>query len=147
MTPTVFKTAVPVVFGDMDYARVLYFPTLFHFVHRVMEDWFAAHMPCSYDRFLGELNLGLPTVHAEADYSAPIRYGEAIHCEFTVRGLGQTSAHLRFRFIGPDGLKAEARTTVVCVDLRTFSKLALPQDLRAALGRFSEPGSLATKPA
>ncbi|MSR75525.1 MAG: acyl-CoA thioesterase [Planctomycetes bacterium] len=139
MSAQVFTTPVSVVFGDMDYARVLYFPTLFHYAHRVMEEWFTAHMPVSYDRFLGELQLGLPTVHAEADYRAPIRYGERIRCEFTVRDVGSTSIQLRFRFLGADGLKAEARTTVVCVAMGAFSKQALPQDLRAALERFREP--------
>lgn len=140
MEPRAFTTSVPVVFGDMDAARMLYFPRLFHFAHRVMEDWFAAKMSVNYARFLDELKLGLPTVHAEADYASPIRYGEVLQCDFTVTALGRTSISLRFRFRSGDAPRAEARTTVVCVDMGTFSKLPIPADLRAALSAHLESG-------
>lgn len=136
MSPRTFTTPVPVVFGDMDYARVLYFPRLFHYVHRVMEDWFAREFSLSYDRFLGERQLGLPTVHAEADYAVPIRYGEALQCTFSVRRLGASSVDLHFAFHVNGQHVCAARTTVVCVDMVTFTKRALPADLRAALAGF-----------
>jgi 4-hydroxybenzoyl-CoA thioesterase len=142
MSTQTFTTSVAVVFGDMDYARVLYFPRVFHYAHRVMEDWFAREFHLSYDRFLSEAQLGLPTVHAEADYAAPIRYGQALQCTFSVRRIGSSSIDLRFRFHAGAAELCEARTTVVCVAMDSFTKRPLPADLRAALARFLESGSV-----
>ncbi len=136
MSARTFTSPVPVAFGDMDYARVLYFPRVFHYVHRVMEDWFAREFSLPYDRFLGERQLGLPTVHAEADYATPIRYGDALQCTMSVRRLGASSVDLRFVFSVNDAAVCEARTTVVCVDMVSFTKRALPEDLRASLAAF-----------
>lgn len=136
-----FKTSIPVAFADVDWARVLYFPRLFHYCHLAMEAFFADVVGMPYAQVLTVRNLGFPTVHAEADYHAPIRYGEPLSCHVTVRALGRSRVDFRFRFrVGDEGDdRAEARNTVVCAAMDRFKAEPLPLDLREIFQRYCEP--------
>ncbi len=147
MSGDVFLHRLRVPFGDIDQAQVLYFPRLFHYCHLTMEAFFDGPMQLPYHRFLKERGLGLPTVHAEADYAATIPYGTDLEAGLTVRKIGRTSLDLRFRFGSASAdasarvHHAEARNTVVCVGLPGFSPTPLPEDLRGVLARYVEGAS------
>ena len=58
----------------------------------------------------------------------------------TVRSIGATSIAFRYlvRAAGEEALRAEARSTVVCIDMDRFEKKPLPPDLRRILGDYLE---------
>jgi 4-hydroxybenzoyl-CoA thioesterase len=134
MSARAYEHSLAVPFADVDMAKVLYFPRLFHYTHLAMEGFFENAVGLPYPSLLADRKLGFPTVHTEADYFGPIRYGERLRIRFTVRRLGRSSADLRFRFRGGDETetRAEARSTVVCVDMDRFASVPMPPDLRAA---------------
>jgi 4-hydroxybenzoyl-CoA thioesterase len=139
MSGKAFQHDIPVSFGDVDYARILYYPRLFHFCHAVMEAFFDA-VGLNYARLLVERKIGFPTVHTQADYRIPMPYGMVLRFDLTVRTIGTTSVafHYRVRARGEEEVRAEATTTVVCIDMDRFQKKPLPADIRAALVQHLE---------
>ncbi len=140
MPGRIYVHEIQVSFGDVDYARILYYPRLFHYCHVVMEGFFDSVVGMPYAKVLSERKLGFPTVHTEADYHDPMPYGLRLSIGLSVRAVGTTSLSLRYqvRAVGEDEPRAEARTTVVCVDMDRFTKLPIPRDLRDAFSDFLE---------
>ena len=53
-----FVARVPVRFGDVDWARIAYYPRLLHLLHVAFEDLFEHHVGIPYAQVLSEMNLG-----------------------------------------------------------------------------------------
>jgi 4-hydroxybenzoyl-CoA thioesterase len=129
--------------GDCDPAGLVYFPRFFERFHDAMERWFHDALDHPYDALIMGRRLGLPTVHTEADFRMPCRFGEALRVELRVLRLGRSSIELGYRVVA-DG-EAEPRLTgrTVCalMDLdptRPTHARAVPwpEDLRARIEAF-----------
>ncbi len=133
-----FRTQVPVRFGDVDHAGIVYYPHFFIYFHEAFEDFFDENGH-AYHELLNARRVGFPTVHIETDYKLPLRYGDALDLELSVPRLGNKSA--TFRYVGfrhRDGLQAcRAEITCACVDMATFEARLIPDDLRELFTRFS----------
>ena len=133
-----FRTSVPVRFGDVDYAGIVFYPKFFIYFHEAFEQFFE-DARISYERLLAERRVSFPTVHIEVDYKAPLKYGDRLDLEVTVAKLGNRSA--TFRYAGyrhADGKHAvTALITTACVDMNRFAAIDIPDDLRALFERFS----------
>jgi 4-hydroxybenzoyl-CoA thioesterase len=134
-----FRTSVPVRFGDVDHAGIVFYPKFFNYFHEAFERFFDdARIP--YERVIGERRIGFPTVHIECDYKAPLKYGDSLDLEVSVSRLGGRSAV--FKYVGyrhRDGKHAvTAEITTACVDMDKFTSMPIPDDLRALFERFSQ---------
>jgi 4-hydroxybenzoyl-CoA thioesterase len=140
MTPKIYRQLVHFPFGDADIAKILYFPRLFHYCHIVMEGFVKEATGKSYQSLLQERRLGFPTVRTEADYAAPMPYGKDLQFEFTLTQLGTSSMGFRWRVFmeGEEQLRAEALSTVVCVNMDQFKSAAIPPVLRAVFEPYLE---------
>jgi 4-hydroxybenzoyl-CoA thioesterase len=133
-----FRTQIDVRFGDVDHAGIVYYPKFFIYFHEAFEDFFnnGGHR---YSALLNQRRIGFPTVHIEADYQQPLRYGDALDIEVTVPKVGNRSAV--FRYVGfrhQDGQRAcSADITCACVDLDHFQAVVIPDDLRQLFSQFS----------
>lgn len=143
-----FTTRWPVRFADVDAAGIVYYPRFFDYYHCAFEDLFAATHGLPYPRWISERRVGFPTVHVEADFRAPLRYGEDVITTVTIARLGARSVAFAFALrcttAEADAGCAPRATAVVtkaCVDLDGLVARALPEDLRAAWA------SLVTAPA
>ena len=89
-----------------------------------------------------ERRIGLPAVHVEVSFSAPVRYGDTLRIETSVARVGNRSATLLYRMIRArdEALSAELRHTVVTTDLRELRSCEMPADVRALLVAHLEPG-------
>lgn len=140
--PGRFDLRVPVRFGDCDPAGILYYPHYFDLFHQAMEAWFDGPLGLPYASLIGSRRLGLPSVHAHADYRAPSRHGESVTVSLAVERLGESSVHLRYEVRGPDGeLRAEGKTVCVVMDLDPDSPtnaraVPIPPDLRKRFEAF-----------
>lgn len=134
-----FRTSVPVRFGDVDHAGIVFYPKFFIYFHEAFERFFD-DARITYERLIGERRIGFPTVHIDCDYKAPLKYGDSLDLELSVSKLGRSSAV--FRYVGyrhRDGKHAvTAEITTACVDMDAFSAIEIPPDLRTLFERFAD---------
>jgi 4-hydroxybenzoyl-CoA thioesterase len=125
---------VPVRFDDVDYAQIVYFPRLFGYCHWVFEDFFGHEVGVSYAKLLTERRLGFPTVHSEADFKSPLRFGDVARVQMDAVKLGERSVTQRYRLYLGEGkrLCAEIQLVHVATDLDSFKSQVIPEDLRMA---------------
>ena len=124
----------PVRFQDIDAAGIVFFPRFFTYCHEAMETLFAP-LDGGYVRLITERKIGLPAVRVEADFTAPLRYGDVARITITVPHVGITSCTLAYDITrASDGARA-ASIKHVCVvsDLSRLTKIPIPDDVRAVL--------------
>jgi 4-hydroxybenzoyl-CoA thioesterase len=130
-----YTSRLAVRFADVDYARVVYFPRFFDFCHRVFEDFFADELKVPYARLLEERNIGFPAVHAEADYRAPLRFGDTARVVLETLKVSARSAQCRYRLYRGESEELCATVLVVtaAIAIDTFKGSEFPADVRAVL--------------
>src|SRR5438094_171983 len=110
---------IPVRFDDVDYARIIYFPRLFGYCHQAFEEFFAREANVPYAVMLRDRKLGFPSVHAEADFKHPLRFGDVCRVVMETLKVGTHSLTNRYRlYLGEtETLCAEARLVTVAVGM------------------------------
>jgi YbgC/YbaW family acyl-CoA thioester hydrolase len=127
-----FRTRIPVRFGEVDRAGVVYYPIFLHYFHAAFEAWWAARgLP--YPEMIERRRVGFPAVDVRCRYAKPLRYGDEPEIEVAVERIGGRSVTFRYRvhLEGVDGPAAEASVVTACVDLDTFASRDIPADVRA----------------
>jgi 4-hydroxybenzoyl-CoA thioesterase len=130
-----FRTRLRYRFGDIDDAGIAYYPKLLHYLHCAFEDWWSDGLGHPYPRLLHEDRLGLPAVKVEAEFFAPIRYGDEPTVHLGVLRLGNASVELGFWMTKGDDPRPLCRARIVCasVDMDTMQKRGLPEPWRSRL--------------
>ncbi|MFN7972312.1 MAG: thioesterase family protein [Acidobacteriota bacterium] len=131
-----FRSKQRVRFGDVDHARIVYYPRYLHYFHVAFEDWWEGVMGVPYAKLMGEQALGFPAVHIEVDFLAPLRFGDDVAIEVAVDHVGASSVRWAYRVMrlagGTEEHVGTCRITTVALDMRTFQKVPVPEWLRAA---------------
>lgn len=124
----------PIKFEEVDAANIVFFARFVTYAHEAMEHFFGS-LRGGYAALILERRVGLPAVHVDMTFSAPVRYGDTLRIETTVARIGNRSATLHYRMIRTrDGaLSAELRHTVVTTDLDALRSCDMPDDVRALL--------------
>lgn len=138
-----FTLPIRARFGACDPVGIVYFPRYFDWFHQAMEAWFDTALGTPYHVLLR--HHGLPAVHTEADYRAPVRFGDDVRVELRVGHLGRSSMRLDYRVLGSaDQVHATGHTMVVHMGTDPqaadhMQAVPFPADLRAALAPFQAP--------
>jgi 4-hydroxybenzoyl-CoA thioesterase len=124
----------PVHFEDVDAARIVFFPTTLVYCHEAMAAIFAGE-PGGYAGLVVERAIGLPTVHLEVDYTAPLRFGDVAKIALTVVSIGRTSVTFQFDLVRvrDDVPVAKIKLVSACTDLATMQSMPWPVDVRHVL--------------
>jgi acyl-CoA thioesterase FadM len=124
-------------FGDIDHAGIAYYPALLHYFHCAFEDWWSDELGTPYPTVMREERFGMPAVNIQADFYAPIRYGDEPDISVAVLALGKSSIQLGLWMnVGGAARPAcRARITTVAVDMDTMQKREVPPHWRAAFER------------
>jgi 4-hydroxybenzoyl-CoA thioesterase len=118
-------------FDEVDAAGIAYFANFFRWCHDAM-DALLASLEGGYASLVALRRLGFPTVHVEADFASPLRFGDEVHVALRVESLGKSSCALRFELRRADGrVAATVRQVVVLCDLDAMRARPLPGDLRS----------------
>lgn len=135
---------VRVHWGHCDPAGIVYFPRFFEMFHEAMETWFSEGLGLPYEELIVARKIGFPSVHTEADFRRPTRFGETIAVELRVRETGHTS--IKFDYVvrdqaDPRDVRATGHTVCVVMDLdpqrSTFRRaIPMPQDVRERVEAF-----------
>ncbi|MFO0672802.1 MAG: acyl-CoA thioesterase [Polyangiaceae bacterium] len=80
----------PVRFEDVDAAGIVFFARFLNYCHEAMEAFFGP-LDGGYVRLINERHIGLPAVHLDVDYKAPLRYGDVARIEVTIPHVGRSS--------------------------------------------------------
>jgi len=130
-----FEVTLPVRFGQVDCAGIMFYPRFFENFHAVFEDMFGARLGKPYVTILTERRLGLPMVRLETDFIKAFRFGDPMRLVLDVTRIGRTSVTFRYRGFNGDQLEpsVQAFGTVALIDLDTFAGVPFPPDIRAVL--------------
>lgn len=138
-----FTCQLPVRYGSIDYARIVYYPQFLHFCHIAMEEMFAAVVGVTYPDALQKEKVGYPTVKSEAEFAQPVAYGETLEMSIAVARMG--TASIDFVYEGrrsSDGeLAFRVRNTQVAVDMDAWESTPIPAHHRSAFEGLLEPSS------
>jgi 4-hydroxybenzoyl-CoA thioesterase len=130
-----WEVTLPVRFGQVDYAGIMFYPRFFENFHTVFEDMFSARLGVPYMSILKDRRLGFPTVRIETDFRRPFRFGEPMRLVLDVTHIGRTSITFRYRGFNGEAPEpsVQALGTVVVIDLDSFATVEIPADIRAVL--------------
>jgi 4-hydroxybenzoyl-CoA thioesterase len=129
-----FSTRIVVRFGDCDPAGLVYYPIIFHYFHVAMEEFFAARCGTTYERLMREERIGFPTVNAQAEFLAPMSYGDEIEIAVAVARVGESSVIFEYaaRRASDATLCARSTQVHVAMNLDTRRPIRIPDALRRA---------------
>ena len=126
-------------FPMIDLAQVVFYPEYFDLAHRFFEESWEKICGISYPIITQEMHLGFPAVHTSADHLAPLRYGDEIVCKLWIESVGNSSIVWRYLFYNQDEVLCwDARVVTVCVDMNTFDKIGVPDELAESLRKCTE---------
>jgi 4-hydroxybenzoyl-CoA thioesterase len=128
-------------FDDVDGAGIVYYPRFLHLCHAAFEDFFDAAAPFSYPELIARRRLGFPTVHIDADFKAPLAYGDTAIVTLTVTSVGTSSVKTRYeiRRKRDSALAFVAVITTVFISLDTQKSMPLSDELKAVFSSYLEP--------
>ncbi len=122
-------------FADIDHGGVMYYPTIIHYFHQALEDWYADVLGLPIPTMINRDRVGLPTVSCQVDYRRPFRFGDTMEVEVRVVKVGVGSLTYQFigRHLGEERPSAQAEVQSACIDMDHFSARPFPDALRTAL--------------
>ncbi len=136
-----FEYTHTVKFSEVDMAGVVFFSRFFEYAHSAFEAFFE-HIGWSFAHVFNEGKWGFPLVHAEADYQAPARIGDDLTVQLAVAKLSDSSFTMRYQITLANGKAvASVLTSHVWVDLATFKKTTIPEEVRAKLKVYLQESS------
>jgi 4-hydroxybenzoyl-CoA thioesterase len=132
-----YRREIQVEFNHCDPAGIVFYPRYFEMTNSVIENFFADIVRYPYARITMEERHGVPTVHVEADFTAPARLGERLGFRLELERLGATSVGFRLA-AEADGIpRMQARLTLVWVTPEGRAA-PWPEPIRARLAEFRE---------
>lgn len=134
-----FRTRLRYRFGDIDEAGIAYYPKLLHYFHCAFEDWWSDGLGHPYPQVLQQHKLGLPAVKLEAEFFAPIRYGDEPWVHLGVLRIGTSSVEFGMWMTLGDDPKpvCRARILTAAIDMATMQKRTLPDEWRQRFAAFA----------
>lgn len=126
-------------FQDVDAAGTVFFPRFFEYASDAYIE-LLARGGCDLAGDIAAKRWAAPLVHAEADFHAPLRFGDALVAEVVRARVGTTSYTLGFRVRAqsePSRVCATVITVHVSIDPATFKPAPVPDAVRRALTETS----------
>ena len=136
-----FRYQTTLKLRDTDAAGVAFFASYFAIAHDAYETWID-HQGVTLKEWLGEVHL--PIVHAQSDYSAPLRLGDAFTVELTCARVGSRSFTLSYVFRSgkhcdsSSSILARLETVHVAVAQEEMRSISIPDALRNPLEQLME---------
>lgn len=132
----VYTKKLNIRFADVDYARILYFPRQFHFLHIVMEDFFREVLDIPYAVMLKKDLIGFPTVHLDADFLAPQEFGDEVEIAMRVVEVGRKKVVFGYEVLNKGRVSARCTQTTVAVNPEAWKSIELPKKYRKPLEKM-----------
>lgn len=123
-------------FAHVDSAGIAFFSRVYEICHEAFESLLAeAGLPLGF--VINDQGWGMPVVHSEANYKAPMRLGEQVLVKATIERLGNSSVTFAYDVRGPEGdIRVQARLTHAFIDTQTFRPCAAPESFREGMNNI-----------
>lgn len=130
-----FRYSTPPRFQDVDAAGIVFYARLFAYFHDAYVAFLESMGPeLALHRAVESADFLIPLVHAEADFKAPLRFGDEATTTVSVERIGRSSYTLAYQIHRGDGqLAASGQTVHACASKAEFRARPLPEALRAGL--------------
>jgi len=134
----IFSAEFDVRFGDIDHARVVYYPRFFHYFHQAFEEWFGRALGVTYPDLVLRENVGYPSVRVETEFLSPLRYGDRIRVDLELLEIGRASITVGYTLVrlGDGAVSARATIKNVAIDNDSFQPVAISETWRERFERF-----------
>lgn len=133
--PVLFRHPMVVAFQDVDAAGIVFFARIFRYLHDGYAAFLAAHGFPLHVAF-AQGTFTAPLVHAEADFLAPMRFGDEVDvCLVAVEVVG-SRVSFGFRIEGAGLVRAVGKTVHMFVDRDSFERAPIPGELARVLERI-----------
>lgn len=133
-----FWWKLPIRFGELDPAGIVYYPNFFHYFHVAFEEFFGGTHGTPYSDWTQKRRIGFPTVHTEASFEKPVAYGDDVGIAVTIPRLSRRSVDFAFELRTPNGeRRATALNTKVCVDMDDWRSREIPSELIPVFEQYS----------
>jgi YbgC/YbaW family acyl-CoA thioester hydrolase len=137
-----FSMNMPVRYGSIDYARIVYYPQFLHFCHIAMEEMFLKVVGVSYPDALQKEGVGYPTVKSEAEFLKPVGYGETLKLSLETARIGRSSVDFVYSGRRASGeLAFQVRNIQVAVDMNEWKSTPIPDHHRRAFESLRTDGA------
>ena len=124
----------PVEYSMIDGANIAYYPRIYDLAHKFFEQCWLEMCGISYSELINTNRIGFTIVHAESDFSAPMRYGDEIIATIWIDNIGNKSLTWNYLFHNQNGdLLWTSKQVTVCVDMDSLISQIIPQYLHAGL--------------
>jgi len=121
---------VRIGWGDIDFARVIFWPRYFEYVEHAIGEWMLGK-GIRWQEFVAERHLGMPAVHVEAYYYRPSRLQDLVEIELAIKDLTKKGCRFVFHIwhVDTGALLASGQVTRRFIDNEAFRGTELPDDL------------------
>ncbi len=127
-----FEDNVRINFFDVDPGGILFFGNYFRYAHAAFEKMME-EFNFQRDYFQDEF-YAIPIVHTEADYFAPVRFGEKIKIVIKLEAVKNSSFVLNYEFVDKlNNKRALLKTVHVMINKSKIEKVNIPDELREKL--------------
>lgn len=121
--------------SSVDETNHIYYPRLFDSLDDGIEA-LLEEIGYPLHRLIPDEKRALPIVHAEADYLDPIAFGDTVSGSL-VPTVGESSIEFHGTGTVDDARVFEATIVRVFVDMETFEKRPLPEEMRSQLATYA----------
>ncbi|MFO7179996.1 MAG: thioesterase family protein [Pseudomonadota bacterium] len=134
---TAFRELRRIRFHDVDAAGIIFYPRIFEHCNDTLIAFFEATGAPLHEQ-LREPAWLAPVRHAEADYFAPLRFGDEVEVALVAAHVAESEVTVGFRLArGADRtVCVVAQCVHVFVDPKTFRRSVVPEPLRSAFLRI-----------
>jgi 4-hydroxybenzoyl-CoA thioesterase len=135
-----FEYTRAVGWSDVDAAGIVFFPRFLEYCHEAIEAMFG-DLDGGYPALTMDRKIGVPTVHLEVNFTAPLRYGDVCRVRVTIEKIGRSSVTLKHVIVrdargdDPEETSCEVRQVIVVSDLVALKGLVIPDDVIEVLQR------------
>lgn len=120
-----------------DAAGVMFFASQFFLIHDAYEA-FLDEIGFPMRKFFTTSTFYLPIVHSRADFMAAVKVGQQLVISVQVAEIGQSSFTMDYQITDDrNRIVGTAQTVHVSIGRKKGTKIALPDELRAALKRHT----------
>lgn len=131
-----FERPVRIRFAHCDPAGIVFFPQYLVMINNLVEDWIGDALGLPYAQLLTRRRIGVPTVSLQCEFTAMSRMGDDVMLGLSVERIGNSSITLQLGCRLDDEQRFRMRQVLVCTNLDTHRAIAIPDDMRDAIGTF-----------